>query len=162
MCDRKRTLTWISRDRNLLSFIENEAKQLLLPRTTTGKGQKTARVDEEIHVRHKLYNFEPKPLKMPRTCGKRRRASTCRFLCDHCGEYLSKSQYARHRELFFAESSHTRISEQGATFTAPDPFSANDSSGDEMRENATGKFYKWTTITNIHGMFAKDYIPFAS
>ena len=93
---------------------------------------------------------------MPQTCGKRRRASTCRFLCDHCGEYLSKSQYARHRELFFAESSHTRISEQGATFTAPDPFAASDSSGDEMRENATGKLYKWTTITNIYGMLAKD------
>ena len=72
------------------------------------------------------------------------------------GEYLSKSQYARHRELFFAESSHTRISEQGATFTAPDPFAASDSSGDEMRENATGKLYKWTTITNIYGMLAKD------
>lgn len=98
---------------------------------------------------------------MPRTCGKRRRASTCRFLCDHCGEYLSKSQYARHRELFFKESSHPRVSEQGATFTAPDPFSANDSSDDEMRENATGKLYKWTAVTNIHGIFAKDcIIPF--
>ena len=58
--------------------------------------------------------------------------------------------------MFFAESSHTRISEQGATFTAPDPFAASDSSGDEMRENATGKLYKWTTITNIYGMLAKD------
>lgn len=63
--------------------------------------------------------------------------------------------------MFFKESSHPRVSEQGATFTAPDPFSANDSSDDEMRENATGKLYKWTAITNIHGIFAKDCnIPF--
>ena len=78
---------------------------------------------------------------MPRTCGKSRRPSTCRFFCEHCCDYLSKSQYARHKEMPFKESTETCNRERGKACNAPDPLTANYSSDDENmpEENLPGK-----------------------
>ena len=80
---------------------------------------------------------------MPRTCGKSRRPSTCRFFCEHCGDYLSRSQYERHKDKSFKKSIETWNRGRGEVYSPPDPLTANYSSDDEnMPEgNFTGKHH---------------------
>lgn len=56
MCDRTRTLLGYHVIQNPLSFFQNEAKQLLLPRTTIGKGQEAASKRREKTLRFIISN----------------------------------------------------------------------------------------------------------
>lgn len=71
-------------------------------------------------------------MKLRRVCAKSCQPSRARFLCGHCGENLSSSQFARHKGLNFKESftwSGDRVSCN--SFSVQDPFGSHCSSEDE-------------------------------
>ena len=84
---------------------------------------------------------------MRKVCGKSCRPSRIRSLCGHCGENLSSSQYARHKRLYFDESSQSwkRDLASPVSFSAPDPFeftskySSDEESMPEMCTTGEGK-----------------------
>ena len=71
-------------------------------------------------------------VKLRRVCAKSCQPSRARFLCGHCGENLSSSQFARHKGLNFKES--FTWSGDGVScnsFSVQDPFGSHCSSEDE-------------------------------
>lgn len=74
--------------------------------------------------------------KMKRICGRKGFPSRTASYCGHCGEYLSSSQYAKHKRIYFDESTKTWRKQRNGpaastSFSVRDPFESDDSSGDE-------------------------------
>ena len=78
------------------------------------------------------------------TTSQRRTRFSRPFFCEHCNENLSKTQYLRHKRLYFDEVSGTWSNRLAtASYAMPDPFSSPNSSEDEImtEEQTQGKAF---------------------
>ena len=83
-------------------------------------------------------------VKLRRVCAKSCQPSRARFLCEHCGENLSSSQFARHKGLNFKES--FTWSGDGVScnsFSVQDPFGSHCSSEDESIDKGIAEDEGW-------------------